>query len=53
MESEYFKNIQHIRDKRTNLFIEKTRCSIQKVTSPSSNTKTPIFKLIVDDLPIS
>jgi len=53
MESEYFTNIQHIRDKKTQLFIDKHRCSIQKVTAPSSNTKTPLFKLVVDDLAVS
>jgi len=53
MESEYFNNIIHIRDKNKNTIILKDRCSIQKITSTYSNTKMPIFKLIIDNIPIS
>ena len=53
MESEYFNNIIHIRDKNKNVITSKDRCSIKKITSIYSNTKTPIFKLIIDDTPIS
>ena len=53
MESQYLTNIIHIRDKNTNTLVLKERCAIQKVTSMYSNTKQPIFKLIIDSTPIS
>lgn len=43
----------HVRDKKDNTIILKDRCSIQKITSIYSNTKEPIFKLIIDNTPIS
>jgi len=53
MESNYFKHIIYIRDKIDNVIILKNRCSIQKITSLYSNTKEPIYKLIIDNKPIS
>lgn len=53
MESQYYNNLIYIRDKKTNDIITKDRCSIEKVSSVYSNTKLPIFKLIIDKLPIS
>jgi hypothetical protein len=53
MESNYFSNIIQIRDKKTNTLVLKDRCSIQKITSLYSNTKEPIFKLVIDNTPIS
>jgi len=53
MESNYFKHIIYIRDKIDNVIILKDRCSIQKITSLYSNTKEPIYKLIIDTKPIS
>lgn len=53
MESQYLTNIIHIRDKNTNTLVSKDRCDIQKITSMYSNTKQPIFKLIIDTTPIS
>lgn len=43
----------HVRNKASNEIIVKERCSIKKVTSIYSNTKEPIFKLILDSVPIS
>lgn len=43
----------HVRDKKTNELVIKDRCSIQKITSIYSNTKEPIFKLIIDKTAIS
>jgi hypothetical protein len=43
----------HIRDKKTDEIILKTRCSIQKIVSTYSNTKEPIFKMVIDSKPIS
>lgn len=53
METKYFDNIEYIRDKNNNTMIQKDRCSIQKITSLYSNTKVPIYKLVVDNKPIS
>jgi len=53
MESQYLTNIIHIRDKNTNALVLKDQCTIQKITSMYSNTKQPIFKLIIDSTPIS
>jgi hypothetical protein len=53
MESIYFLNIVYIRNKDTNEIISKDRCSIQKITSMYSNTKEPIFKIVIDSIPIS
>jgi predicted RNA-binding Zn-ribbon protein involved in translation (DUF1610 family) len=43
----------YIRNKISNETILKERCSIKKITSIYSNTKQPIFKLIIDSTPIS
>jgi hypothetical protein len=53
MESTYLNNIVQIRDKKTNLVVLKERCTIQKIASMYSNTKTPIYKLVIDGKPIS
>lgn len=53
MESEYFNNIIQIRDKKTNIIVLNDRCAIQKITSLYSNTKEPIFKLVIDNKSIS
>jgi hypothetical protein len=53
MEINYFNNILNIRDKHNNTVIPKEKCSIQKISSMYSNTKQPIFKLVIDDKPIS
>ncbi len=53
MESKYYENIIYVRDKKTNTIIIPERCKINKIASIYSNTKQPIFKLIIDDTPIS
>lgn len=53
MESEYFNNIVSIRNKESNEVINLHRCIINKSSSIYSNTKEPIFKLVIDDIPIS
>lgn len=53
MESQYFNNIIQIRDKISNTTVLKDRCLIQKITSLYSNTKEPIYKLVIDHTPIS
>lgn len=53
MEAAYFQRIVSIRDKQTNNAIDLTACSIQKISSTYSNTKTPIFKLLINTKPIS
>lgn len=53
MESIYFSNMIYVRNKSNNDLILKERCAIKKVTSIYSNTKEPIYKLIIDSTPIS
>lgn len=53
MESNYFINMIHVRNKKDNSIVVKERCSIQKITSMYSNTKEPIYKLVIDNIPIS
>ena len=53
MESTYFADLINVRDKKTNIIVLKERCSIEKITSTYSNTKEPIYKLIIDSTPIS
>jgi hypothetical protein len=53
MESTYFQSIVLIRDKNKNTDVPLNTCSIQKVVSTYSNTKVPIFKLVVNTTPIS
>lgn len=53
MESQYFTNMIYVRNKTTNELILKERCSIEKITSIYSNTKAPIYRLIIDSTPIS
>lgn len=53
MESDYFKSIVSIRDKLNDIHIPIDNCSIQKVSSTYSNTKVPIYKLIIKTKPIS
>ncbi len=53
METNYFQTIVSIRDKLTNAATDITSCSIQKITSMYSNTKTPIYKLVINNKPIS
>ena len=43
----------YVRNKKTNEITLKDRCSIEKITSLYSNTKKPIFKLVMDSIPIS
>lgn len=52
-ESNYFSNIIYVRNKVNNDIVLKERCSIKKVTSMYSNTKEPIYKLIIDSVAIS
>ncbi len=53
METKYFQSIVSIRDKRTSAATDLTCCSIQKITSTYSNTKEPIYKLVINNKPIS
>jgi hypothetical protein len=53
MESNYFTNIISVRDKAADTNIPLDTCSIQKVTSMYSNTKTPIYKLVIGTKAIS
>ena len=53
MESKYFKSIVSIRDKKDNLNVPLNTCLIQKISSTFSNTKIPIYKLLIDNKPIS
>lgn len=53
MESEYFESIVSIRDKLHNEYISKDDCCIQKIASTYSNTKVPIYKLLIKTKPIS
>ena len=53
MESIYFTNMIYARDKKTNELVLKDRFSIKKITSIYSNTKEPIFKLMIDSTAIS
>ena len=53
MESIYFKSIVSIRDKNDNSNVPLTSCKIQKISSTYSNTKIPIYKLIIDNKSIS
>ena len=53
MESIYFTNMIYVRDKKTDIITSKEHCSIQKITSMYSNTKEPIFKLVINSTPIS
>jgi hypothetical protein len=53
MESEYYNNIVNIRNKESNEYVELDRCIIRKVSSMYSNTKEPIYKLVIDNVPIS
>ena len=53
MESTYFKSIVSIRDKKDNSNVPLNTCSIQKITSMYSNTKIPIYKLLIDTKSIS
>jgi hypothetical protein len=53
MESKYFESIIYIRNKTDNSIISKDRCAIQKIISMYSNTKEPIYKLIIDSISIS
>ena len=53
MESTYFKSIVSIRDKKDNSNVPLNICLIQKISSIYSNTKIPIYKLIIDNKPIS
>jgi len=53
MESIYFSNIIYVRNKTSNDLVLKDRCSIQKIASLYSNTKEPIYKLVIDSKPIS
>lgn len=57
MESEsdidYFNMIRKIRDKSKDFEISLASCSIQKITSTYSNTKLPIYKLVINNKPVS
>lgn len=53
MESEYYNNIVSIRNKKSNEDVPLERCVIKKILSIYSNTKEPIYKLIIDNVPIS
>lgn len=45
--------IVFIRDKQTNITINSQRYTIEKISSKYSNTKTPIYKLVIDGIAIS
>lgn len=49
----YLRSIVGIRDKRTNATILYTTLTIQSIAAKYSNTKQPIYKLVIDDKPIS
>lgn len=53
MESTYYDCIVSIRNKLTDEQVPLNTCSIQKITSMYSNTKQPIYKLVISDKPIS
>jgi hypothetical protein len=53
METNYFETIVGIRDKKDTTTIPLSNCSIQKITSTFSNTKIPIYKLVINNKPIS
>jgi hypothetical protein len=53
MESNYFSLIRKVRDKLSDIEISLSSCSIQKITSTFSNTKIPIYKLVINNKPIS
>ena len=53
MESSYYDCIVSIRTKDSNESVPLDTCSIQKVTSMYSNTKVPIYKLVISNKPIS
>jgi hypothetical protein len=53
MESKYFESILEIRDKIKSEIIPLEQCSIQKISSLYSNTKVPIYKLVINTKPIS
>jgi hypothetical protein len=53
MESIYFKSIVSIRDKKNNSIVPLNSYLIQKISSMYSNTKIPIYKLIINNKPIS
>jgi hypothetical protein len=53
MESNYFEYIISVRDKKTNKEVPLKDCSIQKIISTYSNTKKPIYKMIINTIPIS
>jgi hypothetical protein len=53
MEAKYIQSIVSIRDKKTQTNLSWKLLSIEKVFAKFSNTKTPIYKLIIDNKAIS
>jgi len=53
MEEQYIQRIVSIRDKETNTLVSLEKIKIDKIVAKYSNTKTPIFKLIIGDKAIS
>ena len=53
MEDEYIKSIVSICDKTSQKIISLEKVRIEKIVAKYSNTKAPIFKLILDSKPIS
>jgi uncharacterized Zn finger protein len=53
MELNYFQCIVTIRDKKIDKEVPLKDCSIQKISSAYSNTKIPIYKMIINTIPIS
>lgn len=49
----HWKSIRQIRDKLTDITVELSSCSIQKIAAKYSNTKIPIYKLLLANKPVS
>ena len=53
MQEEYIKSIVSICDKKTQKVIALEKITIEKIIAKYSNTKAPIFKLVIDSKAIS
>lgn len=53
MQEEYIKSIVSICEKSSQKVIPLEKTTIEKITAKYSNTKAPIFKLVIDSKPIS
>jgi hypothetical protein len=53
MADEYLKCIRHIRDKVSNEYMDMETVELKQITTKYSNTKVPIFKLVISEKAIS